>query len=422
MSETIKSAISKSETNRPATNGSETNRSGTPATARAGKNEPVADRSGLLKLSVQAGAHDRLHCPVTFRLPAAFWPEGDDPASIRMKDERGAAVPVQVIREADGATLVWIVDELPAHAAATYTVTVEEGAGGGLGFSPDAGVKLSESEHRLDVEIDGRYFTSYVYDPALAKPYIGPVIGPYGASFTRLDFKTREHPHHRSIWLGIGDVNGIDAWNEPEGRHGRQIVQSIEAKAEGPVLARVSSRQAWTNFGGKPQLEEERTATFYRTPAGLRMIDLEFSLVAKYGRVELGATKEAGPLGVRVAESMKVDNGGTMINSYGSVGEAECWGQRAQWCDYFGDVEGHTLGIAVFDHPDNEDHPTYWHIRNYGLFAPNNLYFAGGKLLKPGDTLRYRYRLLFHEGDHAAARVADRYQDYIHPPRVERLD
>jgi hypothetical protein len=51
------------------------------------------------------------------------------------------------------------------------------------------------------------------------------------------------------------------------------------------------------------------------------LIDLDFEIKADQDRVELGATKEAGPLGIRVAEPMRAENGGTIVNAFGSVGE-----------------------------------------------------------------------------------------------------
>ena len=34
---------------------------------------------------------------------------------------------------------------------------------------------------------------------------------------------------------------------------------------------------------------------------------------------------------------------------------------------------GQTYGVAIFDHPKNLHHPTWWHARDYGLFAANPL-------------------------------------------------
>jgi len=370
--------------------------------------------SELFKLTVQAGRHDREHCPVSFSLPAdSPLLQGAASAPLRMTAEGGRSIPVQSELKNGRLFLHWIVDRLSAGETFAYAVA----SSGEAEAEGTEGVRVTKKEHRFDVEIDGAYFTSYVTDPGLAKPYLGPMMGPYCESFTRLDFETAEHPHHRSVWLAVGDVNGIDMWNEPKDRHGKQRVEGGVEAVGGPVLARLTSKQQWCSFAGKPQLEETRTMTFYRTPSGGRIVDMD-SVMTALGRVEFGATKEAGPLGIRVAESMKAENGGTIVNAYGSIGEAECWGWRAPWCDYYGQAGGHTLGIAAFDHPDNVDYPTYWHVRDYGLLAANNLYFLGGKLFRKGETIVYRHRMYFHEGDTAAAKVADKYQDYIHPPKV----
>ncbi|MFE5323322.1 PmoA family protein [Paenibacillus sp. NPDC056579] len=367
-----------------------------------------------IALLVHSGNHNRDYCPVSYRVSAdSLLSQGETADGLQLLGPQGEPMALQVEEENGELVLHWIVNGLKAGETQQYTVA----SGKGTQQHADDGVRLEEQEHQIDIVIGGQRFTSYVFDPSIAKPYLGTVIGPYGESYTRLDFETKEHPHHRSIWLAIGDVNDIDMWNEPKERHGKQIVTGIDNKTQGPVFASITSTQNWCSYGGKPQLTETRTMTFYNTPAEGRFIDLDFTLQAN-GRVELGATKEAGPLGIRVAESMKADNGGVIRNAFGSVGEKECWGQRAQWCDYYGNVGGHTLGIAAFDHPDNTDFPTYWHVRDYGLLAPNNFYFLGGKLLQKGQSIRYKHRIYFHTGDTAASGVAGKYQDYIHPPKV----
>ena len=109
----------------------------------------------------------------------------------------------------------------------------------------------------------------------------------------------------------------------------------------------------------------------------------------------------------------------------GGVNEDETWGKRAPWCDYSGVVGGHTVGIAIFDHPSNFRYPTYWHVRNYGLMTANPFalsYFLpdegidGAHTLPAGESMAFRYALLVHAGDASAGGVSDRYQDWIHPP------
>ena len=266
---------------------------------------------------------------------------------------------------------------------------------------PDSyGVQLifQENEQTLQVLINGRLFTSYVYDSRLVKPYLGPIFNSAGGSYTRVDPTAKEHPHHRSVFLGVGEVNGVDFWNE-HGNYGYQKHMKFSAIKSGPAFGTFTAENTWQDAAGKPLIDESRTFTFYNQTPDCRYIDMMIRFTAAYEDVVFGQTKEAGPLGVRMNDILRADRGGHFTNSYGALNESECWGRSAVWCDYRGILDGRTCGVAVFDHQSNERHPTAWHIRNYGLFAPNNLYFKGGFTIVRGETVTYRYRLCFYEGD-----------------------
>ena len=62
-----------------------------------------------------------------------------------------------------------------------------------------------------------------------------------------------------------------------------------------------------------------------------------------------------------------------MVDADGRTGMAHVWGKRSNWVDYTAELDGESLGVAIFDHPQNPRHPTYWHARDYGLFALNPL-------------------------------------------------
>ena len=134
-------------------------------------------------------------------------------------------------------------------------------------------------------------------------------------------------------------------------------------------------------------------------------------------------------MALRLAETMRLkpnkENAGTpgghIVNSEG-VRDNATWGKRAAWCDYFGPVDGKTVGVAIFDHPQNPRHPTWWHVRDYGLFAANPFgqhdfeklsdKNAGNLVVPAGKSITFRYRFYFHEGDEQQAKVAERYQEY----------
>jgi len=84
--------------------------------------------------------------------------------------------------------------------------------------------------------------------------------------------------------------------------------------------------------------------------------------------------------------------------------------------------------VAIFDHPKNPKHPTWWHVRDYGLFAANPFgvhNFEGkpkgtGDITIPaGESLTFWYRLYFHKGDTKQAKVAEHYREYAATKRAK---
>ena len=85
------------------------------------------------------------------------------------------------------------------------------------------------------------------------------------------------------------------------------------------------------------------------------------------------------------------------------------------------------VGVAIFDHPRNQRHPTWWHVRDYGLFAANPFgqhdfekladKSAGNLTVPAGQSITFRYRFYLHPGDAAQGHVAAKYQEYINEIR-----
>lgn len=137
-------------------------------------------------------------------------------------------------------------------------------------------------------------------------------------------------------------------------------------------------------------------------------------LRAESDSVKFADTKE-GTFAVRMATELEeqhfrakgIARTGTIMNAHGAKTEANTWGKRSPWVDYAGSIGGKPKGIVIFDHPANPKHPTYWHVRGYGLFAANIFgehdFHAdagrdGGITIAKGETLRFRYRIIIHQG------------------------
>lgn len=286
-------------------------------------------------------------------------------------------------------------------------------------------VDVKKIDGGVEVTLDGKPFTTYLFQSGV-KPILWPVIGPTGKEMTRAwpmregnpDEKT-DHVHQRSFWFTHGEVNGVDFWAETaKEKQGRQVHKEL-VKAEGGKTGLVVTRNDWVGPDGTVLLTDERTLRF-SGDAETRTIDFDVVLTAAAGEVEFGDTKE-GSFGLRIAETMRTDRklGGKIITSEG-LEDDKAWGKPAAWVVYHGPVQGETLGIAILNHPSSFRYPSHWHVRTYGLFAANPWGlgdFTGNKqdgthVLKKGESLSLRYRVLFHKGDEKQGKVAEAFAEY----------
>ncbi|UCG55789.1 MAG: PmoA family protein, partial [Phycisphaerales bacterium] len=90
------------------------------------------------------------------------------------------------------------------------------------------------------------------------------------------------------------------------------------------------------------------------------------------------------------------DGGGTIRNSQGAVNEKEVLWKRAKWVDYSGAItQDNVEGITLFDHPENPNFPTYFHVRNDGWMGAS-LTFDAARTIRPGKPLHLSYGLYVH--------------------------
>jgi hypothetical protein len=285
-----------------------------------------------------------------------------------------------------------------------------------------AQVRFTQRANSVGVEVSGRPFTTFYFGDAAPKPYLHPLFTADGVPLTRLfpmdstSPGSHDHPHHRGLWLAHGDVNGIDFWaSEPEQRKGKQgliVLKKIVQMQDGAQSGTLHVLLEWRDPTGKTLLTEDRTMTFSGDDK-VRTVDFDVTLGA-LSKAVFGDTKE-GFFAIRLRDELSEQKGsGLMTNAQGQTGMKQVWGKSSAWVDYAGTIEGHKLGIAIFDHPGNPHYPTWWHARDYGLFAANPFGekdFTGDKskdgsvTVEAGKSLRFRYRVLIHPGNTDAAGI-----------------
>ena len=69
--------------------------------------------------------------------------------------------------------------------------------------------------------------------------------------------------------------------------------------------------------------------------------------------------------------------------------------------------------MAILQHPSNEWYPSPWFTRDYGFFSPTPMYWPQNDketVLKKGDKIKLRYRVLVHAGDVTIAKIAEQFE------------
>jgi len=301
---------------------------------------------------------------------------------------------------------------------------------------PMVDLQANDAEKKVDVMVDGKLFTSYIYPDNVKKPVLWPVISPAGNMLTRSfpminkEGDRSDHPHHVGVWLNYGDVNGLDFWNNSEAiapekrdRYGTIYHRSIEKAESGKGEALLGTTADWKSPDNTIMLEEQTSFKFIALE-NMRIIDRTTTLKAVVDEVKFTDNKE-GMFAIRVAREMELpsEKPTNLVDSHGVVTKVEkmdntfvkgdyrsaegvegkeVWGTRCRWMKLSSEIKGEPIALVIIDHPSNIGYPTYWHARDYGLFSANTLgqkIFSDGKnelnfSLKKGESVTFKYRLV----------------------------
>ncbi|MEY4629644.1 MAG: hypothetical protein RLZZ595_1970, partial [Bacteroidota bacterium] len=286
---------------------------------------------------------------------------------------------------------------------------------------------------QVKVSINGKHFTNFFFSDTIAKPVLYPIKAPNGTIITRgfpvtpITGEPTDHPHHLGLWMNFGDVNGLDYWNNSfaipaseKHKYGTVRFEKIIEQKNGETGKLIYAAN-WNNPNGETLLEETTQLEFKETN-GVWVIDRTTTLLAKTG-VQFKDNKE-GLLGLRMAHELQIPtienkkftdaNGietiikatsdsianGNYLNSNGLKGDA-VWGKKASWCMAYGKMKTDSISVLMIDHPFNENFPTPWHARGYGLFAANpmgsNVFNQKNptynKELKKGESITFKFRI-----------------------------
>jgi hypothetical protein len=263
---------------------------------------------------------------------------------------------------------------------------------------------------KIDVTIDNLFFTSYLFSTDEKYPFFYPVNGPSGASVTSM--RNGTYPHHSSLFFGCDRVNGGNYWQE--GLDRGQIVSLREdiLENDGPRVV-IENECIWKRPGAVSPVKDLRKITITAPSKELFQIDFEVTMEMLLD-VTIEKTNHSLFSG-RIDPALAVTNGGTMINAEGEQSEKGTFGKASAWIDCFGKRGDKIEGMAIMQHPGNNWYPSPWFTRDYGFFSPTPMYWPAddkATVLKKGDTIKLKYRVLVHAGTNETAKIAEEFKKY----------
>ena len=309
-----------------------------------------------------------------------------------------------------------------AGAIGIFLLAAASGAVSGVQApAPKHVLRAETQDDRVIVRIDGTTFTSYRFGAGQKMPYFYPVAGPLsGLSLTTES--SLPYPHHRSLWFGCDRVNGGNYWQEGNDR-GQIVSRGPKVVSGGPDEIQIADLCDWKQPGREPIVLDRREITITAPADDVRIIDFAVTLTALTD-IKIEKTNHS-LFAARIVPALSVENGGTLVNAAGKSKEKETFGTPSPWMDYSGTRFGLTEGLAIFDAPGNLWHPAKWFTRDYGFFSPTNLNWIdeNGIVLKKGESLPLRYRVVVHAGDVAQAGIDGRYRAWkTDPVRLVTVD
>jgi hypothetical protein len=301
-------------------------------------------------------------------------------------------------------------------------------------------ITANEVQKRIDITVDGKPFTSYIYPDELMKPVLYPLRTAKGTLVTRgwpMDPRPGErvdHPHHVGMWFNYGNVNGLDFWNnstaisdEKKSEFGTIKHVAVNEMMADDHKAALAVTMNWQKPDGSSLLRQHTRYIFTKEGEELA-IELTTRLTSLKEDVSFEDNKE-GLIGIRVARELehtstepqiftdakgipadiaKLNNEGVTgkyRSSEGIEGD-DVWSSRAKWVNLNGKIGNEQISLVILDHPENVGYPTYWHARGYGLFAANPLgqkEFSKGTetlnfKLRAGQSVVFKYKVLINSG------------------------
>jgi hypothetical protein len=282
-------------------------------------------------------------------------------------------------------------------------------------------------------------------------PYFHPLATMAGSVLT--DLRPPDHVHHRGLRFAWKKINGREGywhwpeWTEhlrktkpdyPHDADGHTDVTAVKVLANEDFSARFELEMRYHPPGEPADVTEKRIIKVSAPGKdGSYQIDWHGIFTGGHKGAALQRTPIPGEEGgkwfggyaglqFRVADH-DTYTAWTISNSEGASATSQSkkisaetrksleplHGKPARWVNLTLDMaDGTTGGVTLMDHPRNLRHPSPWHIAAMPHEFHQAPLFRGPYLLKAGQKLPFRFRILVHPGSLSKEEVEGQWQDF----------
>lgn len=270
----------------------------------------------------------------------------------------------------------------------------------------------SAGARRTWIKHDGRIIAALSQNAY--RVYIYPLLTPSGVSVTAES--PIDHPHHNSITIGADHFDCLFLYDRSrveratynfyvndtfQGRAPCSIVSTavdsiemaedrlrIDQRLEwrGPVEWGAPNRRVLARETRTIDIQPGKTANILRIDSRLEPTDWD---------ILIGPTRHAY-FTVRMADGLRVIDGGTIVDADGRRAVQRINGNTAAWVDLYGTgPHGREAGAAIIPHPSSL--PTAWYAHDWGSVAVNPFLHEQGSLPR-GGSMNVGVTIVAHDG------------------------
>ncbi len=277
-----------------------------------------------------------------------------------------------------------------------------------------AALKVTTNASTVSILAAERPILHYQRSMNPSKVYLRELFTPSGTNILR--DSPFDHVHHHSLMYAIA-ADGVDFWTQGDTCGRQQPLSLGEVKitaGDGLSQAGFTQQIDWIAPDGDKKLAERRSIEV------VQLEDTDVSLVTWRSHLQTAAGKQEVALsgshyfglGMRFVQSM--DRVGRHFNADAADGPVVRGDEQVtptKWSAYTAPLDGKTVTVAMFDHPDNARKAHFFTMLNPFSYVSATLNLSKEPMtLKAGTPLNLCYGVAVWDGQIEAAQIEKLYQ------------